>query len=166
MDRFEVFTKTFLKINRLVQKIKSMEMQEYGLKGTTIMCLYFAYRNQNVTSKDLVKLCEEDKAQISRALKELEDKGLIKYTSINEKKKYNTIINLTEEGKNVGFAISKKAEHVFSICGSVLTEEERTSFYNCLSKIAVALEDYVLSSEKWLMCFINYSQEFIRAALS
>ena len=60
MDRFQVFTTTFLKINRLVSKIKTIEMQEYGLKGTTIMCLYFASKLDNLTSSDLVKLCQED----------------------------------------------------------------------------------------------------------
>ena len=99
MDRFKVFTTSFLKINRLVSKIKTIEMKEYGLKGTTIMCLYFASKQDNLTSSDLVRLCQEDKAQVSRALQELEEKELLTYQYDNTKKKYNALIILTSKGK-------------------------------------------------------------------
>lgn len=143
MDRFQVFTTTFLKINRLVSKIKTLEMQEYGLKGTPVMCLYFAFKQDNLTSSDLVKLCQEDKAQISRALQELEEKELLTYQYDNSKKKYNALIILTSKGKEIGQAIERKADHVFDVCGSVLTKEERANFYDSLAKITSSLSDYV-----------------------
>ncbi|MGN1295234.1 MAG: MarR family winged helix-turn-helix transcriptional regulator [Bacilli bacterium] len=148
MDRFEVFTTTFLKINRLISKIKALEMKEYGLKGTPIMCLYFASRQDNLTSSDLVKLCQEDKAQVSRALQELEEKGLLTYQYDNSKKKYNALIILTSQGREVGQAIINKADHVFEVCGSVLTKEERANFYDSLAKISTALTDYADCSKE------------------
>ena len=148
MDRFQVFTTTFLKINRLVSKIKTIEMQEYGLKGTTIMCLYFASKQDNLTSSDLVRLCQEDKAQVSRALQELEEKELLTYQYDNAKKKYNALIRLTSKGKEMGKAVERKADHVFGVCGSVLTKEERANFYDSLEKITSVLTDYVDCSKE------------------
>ena len=148
MDRFQVFTTSFLKINRFVSKIKTIEMQEYGLKGTTIMCLYFASKLDNLTSSDLVKLCQEDKAQVSRALQELEEKELLTYQYDNTKKKYNAFIILTSKGKEIGKAIERKANHVFEVCGSVLTKEERANFYDSLEKITSVLTDYVDCSKE------------------
>ena len=148
MDRFQVFTTTFLKINRLVSKIKTIEMQEYGLKGTTIMCLYFASKQDNLTSSDLVRLCQEDKAQVSRALQELEEKELLTYQYDNTKKKYNALIILTSKGKEIGQAVERKADHVFEVCGSILTKEERANFYDSLEKITSVLTDYVDCSKE------------------
>ena len=46
MDKiFEHFTITILKLNKLVQKIKIYEMQEYGLKAIHVMCGYYLMEN-------------------------------------------------------------------------------------------------------------------------
>ena len=79
MDKiFEHFTITILKLNKLVQKIKLYEMQEYGLKAIHVMCGYYLMENPDgLTASELVKLTLEDKAAISRALKTLQEKGFV-----------------------------------------------------------------------------------------
>ena len=142
MDRFEMFTSSVLKINRFVQKIKSFEIKEYNLKGTTVSCLYYLNHHNSLTSTELVKLCEEDKATISRALSELEKKNYITFDS-SFKKKYNTKVFLTDEGKKVSNYIDLRVNNIFEICGNNLSDEERINFYNTLVKIANNIEEYV-----------------------
>ena len=39
-DVFELFTMTILKMSKLVQKIKSLEIHKFDLKAVHVMCLY------------------------------------------------------------------------------------------------------------------------------
>lgn len=116
-------------------------MKQYDVKGCEVMCIYHIYNNNKITSKELVKLCEEDKAQISRSLQELEKKGIIQFVQSNDKKRYNTIITLTEYGFEVANAIQQKVDYIFFICGAVLKDDEREIFYDSLQKIASSLDE-------------------------
>ena len=72
---FEHFTISILKLNKLVQKIKQYEMQEYDLKAIHVMCGYYLNEHpEGLTSSELVKLTLEDKAAISRELKYNQDR--------------------------------------------------------------------------------------------
>ena len=148
MERFETFTRSIFKLNRFIQKIKAKKMKEYGLKGTTSVCLYYLSVRKNLSARDLVILCEEDKAAISRALQSLEEKKYIKYDGDMNKKKYNTTILLTDEGKNVAEDINNKVMDALSVGGSGLTEENRKIFYDSLIKITNNLEDYIFEGEE------------------
>ena len=136
---FENFTITILKLNKLVQKIKNYEMQEYGLKTIHVMCAYYLNNHpEGLTASELTKLTLEDKAAISRALKTLQEKGYINY----DPNKYNAVIQLTNEGKMLASAIGEKAERAVSAGSYNFTEEERVSFYKELGTIAANLEVY------------------------
>lgn len=136
---FEQFTVTILKLNKLVQKIKLYEMQEYGLKTIHVMCMYYLKNNPaGLTASELVKLTLEDKAAISRALKTLQEKGFILYNP----KKYNALIRLTDAGRKVADEVSDKAERAVAAGSYVFTEEERACFYKALGTIASNLETY------------------------
>lgn len=147
MDRFEKFTSSILKLNRFVQKIKAFEMKEYNLKGTSIMCLYYLNIHNGLTSSELVKLCEEDKAAISRAIATLYEKGYILYIDNEIKKKYNTKIYLSNEGKIVADNVHKKVNRVLEKGGNGLTDEQRNCFYDSLSIIMNNLEEYTNECE-------------------
>lgn len=136
---FENFTITILKLNKLVQKIKNYEMQEYGLKTIHVMCGYYLNNHpEGLTASELAKLTLEDKAAISRALKTLQEKGFINY----DPNKYNAVIKLTPEGKAFASAIGEKAERAVNAGSYNFTEEERISFYKELGTIAANLEVY------------------------
>ena len=66
-DRFETFTMAVLRLNKLVQRIKLLEMGGYGLKAIHVMCIYYAAKGP-VTAGELSRLTCEDKAAVSRAL--------------------------------------------------------------------------------------------------
>lgn len=136
---FENFTIAILKLNKLVQKIKIFEMEEYGLKSIHVMCCYYLNCHPTgLTATELSKLTLEDKAAISRALGQLRDRGYVRYDT----KKYNAEINLTEDGKIVAESIIEKSNRAVNAGSISLTEEERTLFYKSLECIAKNLEAY------------------------
>ncbi len=95
MDRFKEFTGGIIKISRMIFQIKSNEMKNYDLNSISVACLYYLYNYENLTSKDLVNLCCEDKASIYRNIKILEERMLVEFLSTDDKKRYKTVIVLT-----------------------------------------------------------------------
>ncbi|MGN0812158.1 MAG: MarR family winged helix-turn-helix transcriptional regulator [Candidatus Coproplasma sp.] len=136
---FEQFTITVLKLNKLVQKIKTYEMSDFDLKTVHVMCMYYLKSRPNgLTAAELSKLTLEDKAAISRALKTLKEKGYVCYNP----NKYNEVITLTGEGLSLAEQIIQKAERAVAACSYDFTDGERTRFYNALQTVAVNLENY------------------------
>lgn len=140
-NRFETFMMTIGQINRSIQNIKNREMEVHGLKGTHVMCLYQLRQNiEGLTAKELATLCGEDKAAVSRSLSKLESKGLISFTDIEGKKRYRTVITLTEEGSRVCDQINQKIDELLKIYSEGISEEEREVFYHVLARIANNLQ--------------------------
>lgn len=137
-NRFENFTITVLRLNKLVQKIKLCEMREYGLKAIHVMCIYYLYENGSLTASELVKLTSEDKAAISRALLLLREKDYVAYDS----KKYNSPITLTKDGGLVAEFINTKAEKAVNAAGKRLSDQDRAVFYKSLYLIEQDLKSY------------------------
>ena len=76
LQRFEDFVTGITVCYKYIQRIKSAEMTEFGLKGTHVMCLFFLHRHpEGLTAAQLCQLCAEDKAAISRSLAVLQEKG-------------------------------------------------------------------------------------------
>ena len=137
MDRFENFTVTVLKINKLVQKIKLFEMDGYGLKAIHVMCMYYAGGGP-VTAGELCRLTCEDKAAISRALGMLKGRGFINYDA----GKYNAEVTLTGKGRELCDFIKVKSSAAVEAAGADLSEEERALLYKSLASVADNLEKY------------------------
>ncbi len=138
-ERFKNFTITILKLNKLIQKIKLHEVEEYGLKAIHVMCIYeLAVNRKGLTATELVKLTLEDKGAVSRALALLRDKNYVCYGE----KKYNSLIRLTEEGGKVAEVINVKAEQAVRAAGGDLSENDREIMYSSLWNISDRLKDY------------------------
>lgn len=143
LHRFEEFVTGITVCYRYIQRIKSMEMTELGLKGTHVMCLFYLNQSpEGMTAAQLCQLCAEDKAAISRAVAELESRGLVT-TSLPDGKKYRAPILLTQSGREVAARNEGLMEQWVTVGGDGLTDEERTAFYAALSKISVNLKDKV-----------------------
>ncbi|MBQ7953615.1 MAG: MarR family transcriptional regulator [Clostridia bacterium] len=142
-DRFEKFALTIAQINRYVQKIKTMEMSELGLKGNHTMCLYYlGKKNGGLTSTELCTLCKEDKAAISRTVTDLEALGFIKTDDTDGKREYRTKLHLTKKGEEAACILDTKIRNAVNIGGKNLTYQQREDFYASLDVIAENLEDY------------------------
>lgn len=146
LNRFGAFVTGITACYKYIQRIKAMEMTEFGLKGTHVMCLFYLHHSsQGLTAAQLCQLCDEDKAAISRTLSELESKG---YLQTRSAKKYRAEIQLTPEGTVLAEKMDALIENWVSLGGDGLTEEKRTSFYTALELIASNLKENYENEEK------------------
>ena len=89
IDRFEAFVSGITICYKYVQRIKSAEMTEFGLKGPHVMVLFHLNRHgEGLTATQLCTLCAEDKAAISRTLADLVEKGYVCSPDDTGKRKY------------------------------------------------------------------------------
>lgn len=151
LKRFELFVITINQIYRSIQKLKTREMAEMGLKGTDVMCLVHLERhNEGLTAAELAILCVEDKAAISRAVSLLVEKGLVAYEESVGKRKYRAKLMLTKEGKKISTRMLALIGGAVMKGGDGLTDEERAIFYKALGIISANLQNLLLSGEKLL----------------
>lgn len=137
-QRFQSFVTGITICYKSIQRIKAMEMTEFGLKGTHVMCLFYLSNHpEGLTAAQLCKLCGEDKAAISRTLATLQERG---YIQAGEKK-YRASLQLTFEGVEVARQIDGLIEQWVGLGGDGLTREERETFYRCLELIAGNLQE-------------------------
>ena len=133
-NRFENFTGLISSISKSIRKIKTEEVEEYNLKSTHVSCLYYIYKTEELTAKELCDLCGEDKALISRSLDFLETNGFIQCNS-TLKKRYKSGLILTEKGSEVAKKITQKIDQILNLASNGLTEENRKIMYESLSII-------------------------------
>jgi len=140
LHRFETFTVQLAKIRRYIQKIKSEEMAEFGLKGPHVTCLYYLYKSpKSLTAKELCDVCDEDKAAISRSIEFLEDKGYLEVNSKTEKR-YRSPLALTESGKGIAKIVAEKIDNVVNLASEGLSSAKRKEFYDTLILISNNLQ--------------------------
>ena len=133
IQRFASFVTGITVCHKYIQRIKSMEMTEFDLKGTHAMCLFFLHHEaEPLTAAQLCQLCEEDKAAISRTLSVIQSRGFIDI----EDRRYRARIRLTEAGTAIAARVDELIRQWVECGGDGLTEEERTVFYYALDRIA------------------------------
>ena len=64
--------------SKSIQKLKGTGMLPFGLTGAHTMCLRHLYNNpEGLTRTKIVRLCDIDKAQVSRVINELCARGYV-----------------------------------------------------------------------------------------
>lgn len=139
-DRFKTFTILIYSISRSIRKIKSQEMLEFGLKSTHVSILYYLYKDEKMTSKELCDVCEEDKAAVSRSIDFLEKNDYLTCESKTEKR-YKSPLMLTEKGKRTGKQIVEKIDRILQDASIGLSDKNRKIFYDSLSLISDNLKN-------------------------
>lgn len=144
IKRFDTFVRGITICYKSIQKIKLIEMTEFGLKGTHTMCIFYLNHNsEGLTASQLCSLCSEDKAAISRSLSELTEKKFIYTENTENKKKYRAVIRLTDSGKEVAKKVDELVAQWVEAGGEGLTDDERNTFYYALNVISENLKDSV-----------------------
>ena len=139
-QRFETFVTAITQINRSIQRLKTMEMADFGLKGTHVMCLFqLQQHEEGLTSVQLAQFCDEDKAAISRSVSELREKGLVNVPDSGGRR-YRVQITLTDAGREVARKMDPKIIDAVLTAAQGYTPEERETFYRVLLKIAENLQ--------------------------
>ena len=146
IQRFDAFVSGITACYKYIQRIKSMEMTEFGLKGTHVMCLYYLRRNPaGLTAAQLCGLCAEDKAAISRTVSELRSRGYI--TTLSEKA-YRAMLTLTAAGQELARKFDQLIEGWVTAGGDGLSSEERSDFYKSLATISDNLRTRIEAENK------------------
>lgn len=134
-ERFEAFTVLINKIARNIKRLKSEQMEALDLKGPHVSCMYYLYRDGELTAAELCQLCQEDKASVSRSLDYLEKSGYVTSSG-----KYKSPLCLTSKGQRAGEEIARRADSIVQAAGRDLQEHERLIMYRCLENISENLE--------------------------
>ena len=139
-QRFETFVTSITQIYRSINKIKNQEMSLFGLKGTHVMCLFQLREHpEGLTSVQLAKFCEEDKAAVSRSVSELLERELV-FIPESTGRRYRTPITLTKKGVEVTKQMDNKIIDAVLSAAQGYTEEERDTFYRVLLQVAENLQ--------------------------
>lgn len=142
-ERFENFTAYITKIYRSIKKIKELEIKELDLKAQQVMSIFYLGKYKTLTSTKLSEICFEDRAQTSRNIALLKERGLVRVDEISGKKNYLTDISLTDEGIIAFYYVKKKVEEVLDISNKGLSKYELETFYKSLKIISNNLEYYI-----------------------
>jgi DNA-binding MarR family transcriptional regulator len=137
LSRFERFSYSLLSIYKSWSKLTGNVMENYGLKGTyAIYLLSIADHEEGITAAQLSDLCSRDKADVSRAVADMEQKGFI----IKSGNRYRAQLILTDKGQALAEQLNSHADMAVNLAGASLSEEQRQCLYLCLETIAGRLQ--------------------------
>ena len=141
VTRFEQFTSSVASIYRSIQKIERVEMARYGLKGPHAQVLLAMSRfPDGVTSGELVKFCDKDKAAISRTVAELEREGMVNRVGKNGNN-YRAALTLTDRGREAADQVAIRARQAVDAASVGLSDDNRRILYAALELIAEHLQN-------------------------
>ncbi len=138
-ERFRTFTVLITKLYRAIRKIKNEETEKYGLTNPHVSCLYYLYKENALTLTELVDICLEDKAILSKAISYLETNEFVVCES-TQKKRYNSFFTLTEKGRRVAEGLAEKIDNILDYASADINEEDRDIMYKSLSSISKRLD--------------------------
>ena len=138
-ERFKTFTVLVTSVSRSIHKIKTEEMAEFQLKSSHVSCLYYLFKEEKLTAKELCDICEEDKANVSRAIKYLESAGYL-FCHSKSQKRYQSPLELTDAGRSIAGHIAEKIDKVLFLASEGLSDEDRAIFYRSFHLIAENLQ--------------------------
>lgn len=145
-DRFEAFITGVTVCYKYIQRIKTIEMTELGLKGTHVTCLFYLSNHpEGLTAAQLCTLCAEDKASVSRTVADLRSRG---YIAQSGEKHYRALLKLTPEGVQAAKQMEPLIERWVQSGGDGLTQEQREIFYRSLALIGENLRKNLEEEER------------------
>ena len=136
LDRFERFSFSIFEITRHWHKITSEEMEKIGLKGTH--CVYLLAMHQHpagITAAQLGEVCSRDKADVSRMVSIMEQKGLVIREAVS-KNLYRGLLKLTEDGMAAADFVCQRVRVAVELASKGLSESDRGRFYDALELIS------------------------------
>lgn len=140
LDRFERFSLAIAEINRCWHKLAAEELAKYGLNSPHAVYLNTLYRFEDgITAAKLGELCNKNKADVSRMVAIMEQKGLVQKQSVGGNM-YRALLKLTEEGKAAARHVQERAAIAVELAGAGLSDTDREAFYRALELITVNLQ--------------------------
>lgn len=147
-DRFELFDVSISQIAKSIQKIKSEKMLPYGLKSSHVLFLVKLNRfSEGLTASELSEAGHVDKAQISRIISELIQKGFVTKKTARQGQKYNVKLMLTDTGKKVTNEINEIIGRVLDYVSENIPSSDIEVFYRTLFTISDNLFSLIEQAE-------------------
>ena len=137
IDRFSRFSYAIFEISRCWHKLAAEEMEKHGLKGPFSVYLLALQRNDGITSTKLCELCGRDKADVSRAVSTMVEKGIVRREGNN----YRAALYLTEDGQQAAEQVCRRAALAVELAGQGFSPEDREIFYRVLETVTTNLQE-------------------------
>ena len=145
-NTFDSFVVTATQISRSITRLKALEMSEIGLRGSHVMCLMaLGTHADGLTNLELCDACVEDRAAISRTLRDLQDRGLVIMRG-KDGQRYRRRAVLTPAGRSVYLEVAERAERLIAEAGRGIGNEDRPTFYRVLGQIRDNLQHMTVGS--------------------
>lgn len=133
-DRYERFNQMIVGATKSIHRIKQKKMVKYGLASTHTICLRLLYDvTSGLTKKEIADASDIDKAQITRIVKDLCDKGYV--VADDTKRAYNRKFYLTESGKKIAEEINAIVLAVNEYVSGNIPDSELEKFYGVFETI-------------------------------
>lgn len=138
-SRFELFDGLIASAGKTLQRIKTNKMEKYGLGSThtTCLCKLGKAGVGGMTQKELKEQEGIDRAQVSRVLRDLEQKELVQAVGGSTyKRKYC----LTEKGQEITAEISDIILDINRYVSKDISAEDIAVFYRVMQSIDANLK--------------------------
>lgn len=121
-------------IARALDSISNIEFKAINLSKGQFVYLVRICENPGIIQEQLVEMLKIDRATASRAIKNMEQNGIITKRTDKENKK-NKLLYATEKGQELYSFIIRENEHSNSVALEGLTETEITTLVVLLNKV-------------------------------
>lgn len=140
LNRFARFSLAIAEIDRCWHKLAAEEMAKYDLNSPHAVYLNTLYQyDEGITAARLGELCCKNKADVSRMVTILEQKGLVYKESVRGSL-YRAKLLLTEKGKQAAEHVRERVAVAVELAGAGLSGAERDTFYRALELITQNLQ--------------------------
>ena len=131
---FESFSTLLGAATKSLERLKSKGMEEFGLSGTHTLCLRRLYdAPEGLTRTELSVLLSVDRAQITRVIGELLEKGFV--TETGRGSGYRKKCLLTEKGRETTAEVNAIVERINRFVSGDISPERLRGFYDTLEEI-------------------------------
>lgn len=131
----------FAKIRKAIQRRQLEILKPYGLSSIHAMYLTMLLNNEDgMTLRELNERMFVDKANTSRAIATLEEKGYVERDE-NGSSKLKYRIKLTHEGAKVAQVVADDMKVVHGILHGTMTEDEILIIRNVMLKVSKAADN-------------------------
>jgi DNA-binding MarR family transcriptional regulator len=140
-ERFREFSGLVSRAEKALQRVKTENVKDYGLRGVHVSCLLALHeRPEGLTATELVSVCGVDRAQISRVTAELRGLDLVCEASPGPRRRYRGALELTEEGRAAAAEMAGIVDEKLQRVSGDIPPEELTVFYRVFGAIVERLE--------------------------
>ena len=141
-NRFELFCSLTGSAAKSIARLKAARMDEFHLTAahTQCLCLLFESMPAGLTQTELARRIGMDRAQVSRVLRALRERG---YLPQSEASGYKHRYTLTEAGMAAARQVQAIVAQVHAYVSEGIPREDLLCFYRTFERIALRLESAV-----------------------